>query len=116
MADTFLSSMHLRQVAQGPEAWSEEVRPAADGDESGEPLDLLADRPGGDGEIEGAVLGAAERVALVPQVLEAGIVHPHVHGELELADQARTSEKRSDPPLHALLGRPLGERRSVGPS
>jgi len=42
-------------------------------------------------------------IALVAEVFEPGIVHPHVHRELELADQACASDEGGYPSLRTVF-------------
>ena len=68
----------------------------------------------GDGEVQGAVLGAADRVVLVAEFVEGLVVDPDVLGELELAHQARADDERGDAAVDAVLGCAVGQRRTVG--
>ena len=56
-----------------------------------------------------AVLRADDRIALVAEVLERRIVHPDVHRELELADQARAPDEGGDASFHAVVRRAFGQ-------
>src|SRR6476620_1534492 len=102
------------EVAQRVYSWQKEIRPALKGREGRYPLVHLADRSVGDGEIQGAVLGAADRVVLVAEFVEGLVVDPDVLGELELADQARTDDERGDAPVHPVVGSTVGQRGPVG--
>ena len=48
------------------------------------------------------------------ELVETRIVHPHVLRELELANEARTSDERRDASLDAVLVRAFGQRGTVG--
>ena len=78
----------MRQVPQRLESGQEEVGAAPHGGERRQALDLFPDRPLRDREVERAVLRADDRIALVAELVEVLVVHPHVLRELELADQA----------------------------
>ena len=45
--------------------------------------------------------------------MEIRIIYPDVHGELELTNQACTTDKGSDPPLNTVIGGSLRKRRSI---
>lgn len=61
------------------------VGTAGERGERGKSLVHLANRPLGRGEVERSVLGAADRVVLVAQLVEGFIVDPHVLRELPAA-------------------------------
>ena len=92
----------------------EEVRPARQGGERRQPFVDLADRPLGDLEVQCAVLGSADRVVLVAEFVEGAVVDPDVLRELELTDQAGADDERGDAAVHPVVGRALGQCRTVG--
>src|SRR3546814_16910396 len=61
-----------------------------------------------------AVLGAADRIVFVAQLVEGFVVDPDVLRELELAHQIRTDDEGRDTALDAILGRTVGQCRAVG--
>ena len=83
---------------------------------AGSPCDLLPDRPLGDGHVVRPVVRADDGIAFVTQLVEPGIVDPHVLRELELPDQAGAADKGRDAAFDAVFGRPFGQRRPVGPT
>src|SRR6516164_5193626 len=89
-------------------ARQKEVGPSAQCSESRQTLDRLADRPLGNLEIQRPVLRADERIMLVAEFVKVSIVDPHVLRELELADEVGATDKGSEPPFHAVLGRAFG--------
>ena len=51
---------------------------------------------------------------LVAEFVEGAVVDPHVLGELELTDQAGADDERGDAAIHTVVGRALGQCRTVG--
>src|SRR6478735_1198615 len=102
------------EVAQRVHAGQKEIRPDLKCREGRYSLVHLADRAVGDGEIQCAVLGAADRVVLVAEFVEGLVVDPDVLGELELAHQAGTDDERGDAPAHAVVGSTVGQRGTIG--
>ena len=51
---------------------------------------------------------------LVAELVEGAVVDPHVLGELELTDQAGANDERGDAAIHTVVGRALGQGRTVG--
>ena len=95
------------EISQRLEAGQEKVGAAPHGRECRQAGDLLADRPLRDLVFQRAVLVADDRVALVAELVEIPVVHPHVLRELELADQARADHERGDAALDAVVRRAL---------
>ena len=81
---------------------------------AGKPFEDFADRPLGDREIHCAVLGSADRIVLVTQLVEGAVVDPDVLRELELPDQAGANDECGDTALDAVVGCAVGKGRSVG--
>ena len=102
------------EIMQRLDTGQEEVRPAGQGGEGRNSLVHLADGSLRDGEVEGAVLGAADRVVFVAEFVECLVVDPHVLGELELADQVGADDERGDAAVHPVVGRTVGQRGSIG--
>ena len=102
------------EIAHGVDPGQEEVRAAREGGECRKALVHLADRPLRDGEVQCAVLGAADRVVLVAEFVECLVVDPHVLRELELTNQVGADDERGDAAIHTVVGRALGQRGSVG--
>src|SRR5262245_13003946 len=82
-----LLAVERGEVAQSVHPGQEEVRSACERGKGRNALVHLADRSFGDGEIQRAVLGAADRVVLVAEFVEGLVVDPDVLGEFELANQ-----------------------------
>src|ERR671921_880624 len=75
------------QVAHGVHSGEEEVCTARQCGERWNTLVHSPDRPFGYGEVRRAVLGAADRIALVVEFMESLVVDPHVLCEFELTHQ-----------------------------
>src|SRR3954464_2571351 len=56
---------------------------------------------------------ADERIPLVSELVELGIVGPHVLGELVLADQTGAADKGGNAPVAPTFGSAFGQRRPV---
>src|SRR4051794_2488827 len=97
-----------REIAEGPDAREEEVGAACQGREGRQADDLPPYGPLRDGEVIAAVLGADERVALVPKLMELWVVDPHVLQEFELTDQARAPDEGGNPRSAPSSGAPSG--------
>src|SRR5215510_13188556 len=48
--------------------------------------------------------------------MKIGIVYPHVHGKLELTDEAGTAHEGGNSPFYAVVRGTLWQRRTVSPS
>src|SRR5262245_60676302 len=103
-----------REISQRLEPREEEVRTAPDGGECGQSNDLLSHWTLGDLELQRAVLGADDRIALVAEFVEISVVDPHILSEFVLANQAGAEYERRDAPLHAVVGGTFRQVRAVG--
>src|SRR3984893_3862259 len=110
----FLLTVERRQVAHSVDAWQEEVRPTLEGGEGRQPLEHLADRPGGDLVLQRAVLRPADRVPLIAEFVECPVVDPDVLCELELAYQAGADDERCDAAVHPVIGGTLRQGWPIG--
>src|SRR5438309_10808389 len=102
------------EMTEGAKARKEEVSAASDGGEGRQTFDLLFDGALRKREIEGAVLCADERIALIAESLEVGIVGPYVHGELKLTHKAGAADKGGDTSLDAVVGNTFRQGGTVG--
>src|SRR3954468_13883755 len=102
-----------RQEPQSTDAGKKQIRTGSDRGERGNAGDLLLDWPRWNGQIERAILGADDRIALVVESLEVGIVGPHAHREFELTNQACASHERGNAAIHAVVRRALRQQRTV---
>src|SRR5690348_6689071 len=100
-------------MPQALQAWQEEILAAAAGRKRGQPLDRLAHRPLRNLVLEGAVVRADERIALVAELVKIPIVDPDVLRELELPHEARADDERGDTALDAVVRRALRQVRAV---
>src|SRR6476661_4097726 len=81
------------QEAQSLDSRKEQVGAATDCRERRDAGDLLPNRPLRDDHVERAVLRADDWIARVLLALEAAVVGPHAHHELELPNQAAASHE-----------------------
>src|SRR5262249_24308180 len=102
-----------REISQRLEPREKEVGTAADGGERRQSNDLLSHRTLGDLELQRAVLGADDRIALVAEFVEISVVDPHVLSELVLANEAGADHERRDAPLHPVVGGTFRQMRAV---
>src|SRR5215468_1148087 len=102
-----------REISQRLEPREEEVGTAPDGGERWQSDDLLSHWTFWDLELQRAVLGADDRIALVAEFVEIAVVDPHILSELVLANQAGAEHERRDAPLHAVVGSTLRQVRAV---
>src|SRR4029453_14045368 len=84
------------QVAHGVHPGEEEVRATREGGERRKTFVHLTDRPFRNREIQSAVLGAADRVVFVVELVESLVVDPDVLRELELADEVGADDERGE--------------------
>ena len=87
-----------------------EVGSSSNGGEGRQTLEFLSNGPLRNRVVERAVLRSDEGIALVAEFLEVGIVHPYVHRELELANEAGTADKGRDAAFHAVFRCALRKR------
>src|SRR5439155_25247080 len=102
------------QEAQARDAREKEIRTTSDGGERGKPGDPLSNRALRDRHVERAVLRPDERIVLVAELFEVGVVGPDVHHELELTHQAGASHERGNASIGPVIGRILWQQRTVG--
>src|SRR5262245_39726428 len=102
-----------REISKRLEPREEEVGTAPDGGERWQSDDLLSHWTFGDLELQRAVLGADDRIALVAEFVEISVVDPHILSELVLANQAGAEHERRDAPLHAVVGGTFRQVRAV---
>src|SRR6478609_8386954 len=85
-----LNGLQGREVSKRLDTGKEEVGTATYGGECWKAGDLFSDGAFGDFEFERTVVVAYDWVALVAELMEVVVVHPHVLRKLELPDEART--------------------------